>query len=62
MTRRLMLFLLLTPFALAGCAGSPYGVETRAPSTADLERQTLEEKIWEQKRIQRAQGRSEASL
>ena len=49
-------------FALTACAGSPYGVETRAQSAADLERQALEEKIWEQKRIQRAQGRSEAAL
>ncbi|MEO9612253.1 MAG: hypothetical protein ABJG86_08165 [Nitratireductor sp.] len=60
MTRRLILLLPL--FALTACAGSPYGVETRAPSAADLERQALEEKIWEQRRIQRAQGRSEASL
>ncbi|MVA99425.1 hypothetical protein GN330_19440 [Nitratireductor sp. CAU 1489] len=60
MTRRLIL--LLPMLALAACAGSPYGVETRAPSSADLERQAVEEKIWEQKRVQRAQGRSEAAL
>lgn len=49
--------LLLAATALAACAaGSPYRVESRAPTPGAAEQKTYEQLLWEKKRAERGQG------